>query len=91
MLNMEKFELSPIDGRKSFYGKARVMVDKEAYTAYLFSYDTIVCTYNYHSKVFRRTWHDYSVTTMRHVNAFRAFYGMSVMTKREWCALCPYM
>lgn len=91
MEKFKKFDLRPIDGHKSFYGKAHVVLDTEDNTAYLFSYDTIVCTYNANSKVFRRIWNGYSATTMRHVNAFRDFYGMCPLSKSEWTRLKPYM
>lgn len=91
MEKFKKFDLRPVDGRKSFYGKASVMIDTEDDTAYLFSYGTIVCTYNYHSMVFRRIWYDYSATTMRHINAFRDYYGLSPLSKSAWIALKPYM
>ena len=33
---------------------------------------------------FVKTWDGYSVTTMKHVNAFREHFGFARMSKREW-------
>lgn len=33
---------------------------------------------------FFKTWHGYSVTTLKHVNEFRRVYGMQPMNKKEW-------
>ena len=38
---MKMYELSPTDSRKSFYGKARVMVEDNG-TETLYSYDTAI-------------------------------------------------
>lgn len=37
--------------------------------------------------VFQRHWDGYSLTTMRHINAFREMHGLSYMNKQEWLAL----
>ena len=91
MKKIHYFDLRPIDGRKSFYGKAKVALDTESNIAYLYSYNTIVCSYNINSMVFRRVWCDYSATTMRHINAFRAYYGLHALSKSEWMGLKPFM
>jgi len=33
---------------------------------------------------FVKTWDGYSVTTMKHINAFREHFGFDRMSKREW-------
>lgn len=33
---------------------------------------------------FYKLWAGYSVTTMKHINAFREWYGMHKISKREW-------
>ena len=33
---------------------------------------------------FVKTWDGYSVTTMKHINAFREYFGFDRMSKREW-------
>lgn len=79
------FELQPIDGRKSFYGKAKVFVFMGEH--YLVSYNTIVCSYNPNSGAFWRMWNDYSATTMRHVNAFIKLYELPGGGKAWWNSL----
>lgn len=78
------FELKPVDGRKSFYGKA--VVRQINGKAYLFSYGTPVIRRNRDGS-FTRLWAGYSVTTMRHINAFLDHYGAGSMSKSEWLAL----
>lgn len=83
---MRVLELVPTDGKKSFYGKAYVLEDKE--TIYLKSYETIVCKI-VDGKLFR-TWKkdgvkdDFSSTTMRHINAFCDTYGIARINKKDW-------
>lgn len=83
---VKSFELRPIDGRKSFYGKARVINPGYGYIS-LVSYDTTVCSLDLESRKFIRHWNGYSATTMRHVNAFRAMYGLPALSKSEWLSL----
>lgn len=77
------FDLRPIDGRKSFYGKAQVI--RYNGWVYLRSYQTIVCAIDPCDK-FHRYWWSYSVTTMRHVNAFLSAYGLPGGGKAWWNA-----
>lgn len=79
-------DLTPIDGRKSFYGKAQVLVDTPSGWRFLHSYGTLVCGIS-PGKGFRRYWGGYSATTMRHVNSFRALSGLATLSKAEWEAL----
>lgn len=86
-------ELRPTDGRKSFYGKARVI--EENGTKTLYSYETAVCRINADGK-FERLWYDevedsrgrvrrgYSATTMRHINSFCKTYGINGGGKKWW-------
>lgn len=76
------FELACTDGRKSFYGKARVLEDDT--TLYLQSYDTIVCYWNDKNKTFIRCWDGYSTTTMRHINSFMDYIGLSSCGGKRW-------
>ena len=65
---MRKYELIPTDGRKSFYGKAVVMVQDDG-SEILYSYGT---------KIIEKTpggglvkfWDGWSQTTGRHIKAF---------------------
>lgn len=71
---MEMYELSPRDGRKSFYGKAMVMIDAEGNET-LYSYGTEVARYNRKEnkvEVLGR----FSLTTGRHITAFVNEHGV---------------
>ena len=81
------FELTPIDGRKSFYGKAHAVFylnERRECVWECHSYGTLVCSYNSDKREFTRLWSGYSVTTMRHVNAFLKYIGMSYGGKNWW-------
>ena len=82
----QMFELRPSDGRKSFHGKAVVISDADGLT--LFSYGTPVITYHGENKV-TRLWSGYSVTTMRHVNAFMVFFCSSLCGGKKWWDSLP--
>ena len=76
-------ELHPVDGRKSFYGKALVHTTEDG-AQYLQSYETIVASITANGE-FRRHWEGYSATTGRHV---RAFMGLN---KAEFYSIpCTY-
>lgn len=81
---MRTYKLTPTDGRKSFYGKAKV-IEMNGETL-LQSYDTTVCKID-KSGEFVRMWEGYSATTMRHVNAFIKMFGISGGGKKWWDAL----
>jgi len=70
---MQAFELTPTNGRKSFYGKAKVIVENN--NAKLLSYDTIVAEYNLETKEYQENGY-YSKTTTSHINAFKSYYGI---------------
>lgn len=79
---MGTFELKPINGRKSFYGKAKVCQDGDLYT--LISYGTPVCKYNVSTGDFTRLWAGYSLTTLTHVNAFLDAVGVDHIAYKAW-------
>ena len=89
--NPNLIELMPVDGRKSFYGKAAVMVERDSNhraTRYsLYSYRTLVAWYDVQSGEFVRVWNGYSQTTMRHVNAFLRLLGYDCGGKAFWTAI----
>ena len=64
----ECYELMPYDGRKSFYGKAKVLINTVTGTEYLLSYSTVVAAKK-DGKVYRM-WDGWSATTGRHIKAF---------------------
>ena len=81
---MKYFELKPINGRKSFYGKAEV-IEKDNGDIELKSYQTIVARIR--NGKFERLWSGYSMTTMSHINAFVDAFGISGGGKAWWDAL----
>ena len=83
-MNYQFAELRPNDGHKSFYGKALVYMDASG-AQVLRSYHTNVCKVTRDGR-FVRLWDGYSVTTMRHVNAFLAFVGLPGRGKAFWDA-----
>lgn len=70
--------------QKSFYGKAKVVMDGGK--AYLQSYNTFVCCMDENGQ-FHRLWSGWSATTARHINAFRSAYGLQMISKKEWIAM----
>ena len=62
------FDLIPTDGHKSFYGKAKVIV--EGKKAYLRSYNTIVMGKDLETGEMFRTWDGWTTTTGRHIKSF---------------------
>jgi len=74
------FELTPTNGRKSFGGKAKVIVENNVST--LISYNTVVATYNHlENKIYLKGY--FSPTTMQHQNAFLEYYGFDKLNKHE--------
>ena len=65
---MKEYELKPAGGQKSFYGKARVVVEDDG-TETLISYATAVMRRDPDGKL-TRLWWDWSATTGRHIKAF---------------------
>lgn len=64
---MEKYELTPTN-RKSFYGKAIVVMDDTGNKT-LYSYNTLIITRT-NSGELVRLWDGWSATTGRHIKAF---------------------
>lgn len=80
---MKTFELNPVNGRKSFYGKCRVEQINNVST--LLSYNTPVAKY-YHSTNKIEVFKDKKLltnTTLTHIRAFLNFYGFEPMTKKQ--------
>lgn len=65
---MKMYELIPVDGRKSFYGKAVVMISQDG-SETLYSYNTPIIKKNASGQL-ERLWGGWSATTGRHINAF---------------------
>ena len=66
--NYKTFELTPTSGRKSFYGKAKVVVYPNGAQA-LISYETFVAFKDTDGTV-HRLWDGWSATTGRHIKEF---------------------
>jgi hypothetical protein len=77
---MQTYELDPVNGRKSFYGKCSVIDNGEI--AELRSYNTIVAKYC-HKMGKMEVFGWYSSTTATHINAFLAKFGFPTATKKE--------
>ncbi len=72
--------LSPVNGRKSFYNKCRVIETGDD-LALLQSYNTIVATYNKKTKrMVVNGW--YSNTTASHINAFLDYFNFPTVSKK---------
>lgn len=65
---MKMYELIPNDGRKSFYGKAVVMIGDDG-TETLYSYNTAIIKRTAAGELVK-LWDGWSATTGRHINAF---------------------
>lgn len=65
---MKRYELTPTDGRKSFYGKAVVIVEDNG-TEILCSYDTPIIK-RLASGELVKLWDGWTATTGRHIQAF---------------------
>ena len=65
---MSKYELKPTDGRKSFYGKAVVIVEDNG-TETLYSYNTPIIKRLVSGEMVR-LWDGWTATTGRHIQAF---------------------
>lgn len=65
---MKEYELKPTDGRKSFYGKAVVMVEDNG-TETLFSYGTPILKRLVSGELVK-LWDGWTATTGRHIKAF---------------------
>jgi hypothetical protein len=81
---MKMFELKPINGRKSFYGKALV-IEQDNGDIELRSYETIVGRIR--NGRFERLWSGYSATTMNHINSFVDAFGINGGGKAWWDSL----
>lgn len=65
---MEMYELIPDNGRKSFYGKAKVVIDDNG-NEILYSYDTPIIKRDINGKL-TKLWSGWSNTTGIHIKSF---------------------
>lgn len=86
---MEKMiitELSPVNGRKSFYGKAKLMYNPENRAHYLRSYNTTMAGY-VDGKMHRYS-DERSMTTSTHLASFFDACGVRMTTKEFYALPC---
>lgn len=76
------YNLPCYDSRKSFYGKAQVIVDGDNFT--LSSYSTNVLRWDEARQELTPLWSGYSVTTMRHINSFLIHLGIRAPGGKAW-------
>lgn len=63
----------------------RASVRRDGDGVILTSYYTDVARVD--SDGFHKLWNGYSVTTLKHVNIFRALFGLAALNKKEWVTL----
>lgn len=73
---MREFDLPCFDGRKSFYGKAKI-IELDNGTKQLKSYNTIVCEIEPNGE-YKKVWAGSTMTTNRHIKSFKMFYNLEV-------------
>lgn len=78
-------ELRPVDGRKSFYGKASAYIAADN-SKTLYSYGTPIVRINADNTIVR-LWYGWSATTQRHINSFFATFGVGESGKKYFTAL----
>lgn len=62
------YELTPVNNQKSFYGKAKILIDDEGNKT-LYSYNTKILTITKDGKILKH-WSGWSATTGKHIFAF---------------------
>lgn len=77
---VQLFELMPKNGRKSFYGKAIVMIDDNG-DQILYSYGTKIMIKLAKNGLYKRFYDDWTTTTGNHIKSF------SGLNKQEYMAL----
>ena len=65
---MKMYELTPTNSRKSFYGKAKVLIEDDG-TETLYSYDTPIIKRLVSGELVK-LWDGWTATTGRHIHAF---------------------
>lgn len=66
---------------------SRALVIKAGDIVTLQSYYTEVARYDLRTDKFEKLWSGFSVTTLKHINIFRSFLGLTSLSKREWIEL----
>ena len=79
---MRTYDLPCHDGRRSFYGKARVT--EEGTTLTLTSYTTDVCTLDRETRELVKLDPVATATTRRHIRSFLEHFGYPQMSNDAW-------
>lgn len=85
LVNGNIVELRPVDGRKSFYGKAQAVLAADG-SKTLYSYGTAIVRINADNSL-SRLWYDWSATTQRHINSFFETFGVGEKGKLFFTSL----
>ena len=81
------YELTPVNGRKSFYGKCKVLSTPEGHK-YLKSYGTTVATFTDDGTLeITKKESELTNTTLTHIRAFLVHIGKQPLTKQQILAL----
>ena len=64
----------------------RALVIKSGDVVYLQSYDTLILSVNTKTGDIVKMWHDYTTTTLKHINTFFASYNGRKFNKKSWLA-----
>ena len=83
---VNKIEIRPADGRKSFYGKAKMVQYDEYWAIVSYGKEVALVRKTDEGMVeLTRLWMGYSYTTMRHINSAMSMLGASrCLCKKEW-------
>lgn len=84
MENLKKVDLEPVVGRqKSFYGKAKILIDSEGNT-FLQSYDSIIAEVKGDkAKINTDVYLWDSQTSLKHLKSFLCLLGFEIGTKQQ--------
>ena len=77
---MKILDLKPLNGQKSFGGKAQIILIGS--TIQLRSFETIVAEYNTQEEIIN-VFDWFSSTTAKHINSFLELYGFRNVSKKD--------
>ena len=77
---MRILDLKPLNGQKSFGGKAQIIMNDD--NIQLRSFDTIVAEYNAKEDIVN-VFDWFSMTTAKHINSFLELYGFRNVSKKD--------
>lgn len=77
---MKILDLKPLNGQKSFGGKAQIIMNDD--NIQLRSFETIVAEYNTQEEIIN-VFDWFSMTTAKHINSFLELYGFRNVSKKD--------